>query len=67
MFGIGYEDLVTGGTAILEGGGELGRLLFPAGSGSAPLGRVLDELKTEADALFRPSGQNNASTRLRAA
>jgi uncharacterized protein YhaN len=69
MFGIGYEDLVAGGTAIVEGGGDLGRLLFSAGSGSAPLGRVLDELKAEADVLFRPSGQkqriNEAASRLK--
>ena len=57
MFGIGYEDLVAGGTEVVRGGGDLGRLLFAAGSGSAPLGRVLDQLNAEADALFRPAGQ----------
>jgi uncharacterized protein YhaN len=57
MFGIGYEDLVRGGREIIQGGGDLGRLIFAAGSGASNLGAVLDELKTDADALFRPSGQ----------
>ena len=57
MFGIGYEDLVAGGREIIQGGGDLGRLIFAAGSGASNLGVVLDELQTDADALFRPSGQ----------
>jgi uncharacterized protein YhaN len=57
MFGIGYEDLVRGGREIIQGGGDLGRLIFAAGSGASNLGAVLDELQTDADALFRPAGQ----------
>lgn len=57
MFGIGYEDLVAGGREIVRGGGELGRLIFAAGSGLAGLGMVLEGLQAEADALFRPAGQ----------
>ena len=57
MFGIGYEDLVRGGREIIQGGGDLGRLIFSAGSGASNLGAVLDELQSDADALFRPSGQ----------
>lgn len=57
MFGIGYDDLVAGGRAIVAGGGDLGRLIFTAGSGVADLGAVAEGLKTEADALFRPAGQ----------
>jgi uncharacterized protein YhaN len=57
MFGIGYEDLVRGGREIIQGGGDLGRLIFAAGSGASNLGAVLDELQADADALFRPSGQ----------
>jgi uncharacterized protein YhaN len=57
MFGIGHGDLVAGGAEIVRGGGDLGRLLFAAGSGAAPLGRVLDALTAESDALFRPAGQ----------
>jgi uncharacterized protein YhaN len=57
MFGIDYEDLVRGGREIIQGGGDLGRLIFAAGSGASNLGAVLDELQTDADTLFRPSGQ----------
>ena len=57
MFGIGYEDLVRGGREIIQGGGDLGRLIFAAGSGASNLSAVLDELQADADALFRPSGQ----------
>jgi uncharacterized protein YhaN len=69
MFGIGYEDLVAGGREIVRGGGELGRLIFAAGSGLAELGTVRDGLQAEADALFRPAGQkqkiNDALGRLK--
>lgn len=69
MFGIGYEDLVAGGREIVRGGGELGRLIFAAGSGLAGLGTVRDGLQAEADALFRPAGQkqkiNDAIGRLK--
>jgi uncharacterized protein YhaN len=57
MFGIGYEDLVAGGREIVQGGGDLGRLIFAAGSGVADLGAVAEGLQAEADALFRPAGQ----------
>jgi uncharacterized protein YhaN len=57
MFGIGYEDLVAGGREIVQGGGDVGRLIFAAGSGAANLGAVVEGLQSEADALFRPSGQ----------
>ena len=57
MFGIGYEDLVAGGREIVQGGGDLGRLIFAAGSGVADLGAVVEGLRDEADALFRPAGQ----------
>jgi uncharacterized protein YhaN len=69
MFGIGYEDLVAGGREIVRGGGELGRIIFAAGSGLADLRSVGDGLQAEADALFRPAGQkqkiNDALGRLK--
>ncbi|MFZ0452054.1 MAG: AAA family ATPase [Desulfatiglandaceae bacterium] len=57
MFGIDHGDLVRGGTEIIQGGGNLGQMLFAAGSGIADLRKVQEELQAEADALFRPSGQ----------
>lgn len=69
MFGIGHGDLVRGGTEIIQGGGSLGQMLFAAGSGIADLRRVQEELQSEADTLFRPSGQkpliNEALSRLK--
>jgi len=57
MFGIGYDSLVRGGREIISGGGSVGQILFAAGSGIANLREVQAQLKAEADALFRPSGQ----------
>jgi uncharacterized protein YhaN len=57
MFGIGYPELVRGGWEIVQGGGNLGQLIFSAGSGVANLREIQNELQSEADALFRPSGQ----------
>ncbi|UCF93838.1 MAG: AAA family ATPase [Desulfobacterales bacterium] len=57
MFGLGYADLVRGGQEITKGGGSVGRIIFTAGSGIANLREVQEELQTEADSLFRPSGQ----------
>jgi len=57
MFGIGYPELVHGGREIVQGGGNLGQLIFSAGSGVANLREIQNELQSEADALFRPSGQ----------
>ena len=57
MFGIGYEELVRGGREIMQGGGDVGRLVFAAGSGVAHLGAVLKELQVDADTLFRAAGK----------
>ncbi len=56
MFGIGYEDLVHGGREIVRGGGRLGQIIFSAGSGIANLRKIQDDLQSEADMLFKPSG-----------
>jgi uncharacterized protein YhaN len=60
LFGIGYEDLVQGGQEIIQGGGNLGRLIFSAGSGIVNLQEIQKELQDAADALFRPSAQKPA-------
>ncbi|MCP4745426.1 MAG: AAA family ATPase [Desulfobacteraceae bacterium] len=57
MFGIGYEDLVRGGQEIIKGGGDLGQLVFSAGSGIVNLLEIQKELQTEADRFFKPAGQ----------
>jgi uncharacterized protein YhaN len=69
MLGIGHDDLVKGGRDIVHGGGDLGRLMFGAGSGVSDVGAVLAGLRSEADALFAPKGQkmpiNDAIARLK--
>lgn len=57
MFGIDHAALVKGGKEIILGGGNIGQVLFAAGSGISDLSNVQEQLKVEADALFRPSGQ----------
>jgi len=58
MFGIGYDDLVAGGREIVSGGGDLGQLVFSAGSGIVRLRGVRDALHAEAEGLYKPSGKN---------
>jgi uncharacterized protein YhaN len=60
MFGIGYDDLVAGGRQIVSGGGDLGQLVFSAGSGIVRLKEIRDALQAEAENLFKPSGKNPA-------
>ena len=55
-FAIDYQELVTGGRAIVQGSGDLGEILFAAASGVADLGAVQKRLAEEAEALFKPRG-----------
>ncbi len=57
MFGIAHADLVRGGREIIQGGGSMGQIIFAAGSGVANLREIQQDLQSEADQLFRPSGQ----------
>jgi len=57
MFGIDHADLIRGGKEIIQGGGTVGQILFAAGAGLSDLRRIQEELESEADDLFRPSGQ----------
>ena len=55
-FGIDYPTLVAGGKEVTAGKGDLGQLLFSAGSGLANLGKLLTTLESDAAAVFKPSG-----------
>ena len=55
-FVIDHAELVAGGRAVVDGGGDLGRVLFAAGSGLAGLGAVQKRLDDEAEALFKRGG-----------
>lgn len=56
MFGIDHAELVNGGKEIVRGSGDVGQLLFAAGSGIAGLRSVRENLKKEADKFFLPRG-----------
>ena len=55
-FALDHEELVQGGKVILQGGGELGAVLFQAGGGLKNLLDVQHELDRELEALFKPGG-----------
>jgi uncharacterized protein YhaN len=60
MFGIDHDTLVKGGDAIVNGNGDLGRILFAAGASIADLRGIQNGLQEEADALFLPNGKKPA-------
>ena len=55
-FALDHDELVQGGKAILQGGGELGALLFQAGGGLRNLQEMQRQLEQEIEDLFKPSG-----------
>ncbi|WP_373499224.1 AAA family ATPase [Desulfococcus sp.] len=60
LFGIDHAGLADGGRAILQGTGDAGQILFAAGAGIADFRKVLGDLKTEAETLFKPGAQKPA-------
>lgn len=54
LFGLTHASLRAGGDDMLAAKGDLGRMLFEAGSSLAGVLRVLDALDAEAAALFTP-------------
>ncbi len=57
MFGLGHEQLVRGGREIVAGSGDVGQVLFAAGSGVADLQSVLGDLESRVAELYLPRGQ----------
>ena len=58
LFGLNHVTLTEGGREILEGDGDLGQLLFAAGSGLTHLRGALSSLENEARDLYAERGQN---------
>jgi uncharacterized protein YhaN len=58
MFSLDDATLETGGNNILASKGDLGQLLFSASAGIGDLSRNLAELKTEADAFYKPRARS---------
>ncbi len=59
-FGLSHEELVQGGKAILEGGGDLGEILFAAGAGVSQLKAVQAKLDESGSDLFVAGGSKGA-------
>ncbi|MFO0865604.1 MAG: AAA family ATPase [Gemmataceae bacterium] len=57
MFGLDQESLVRGGQDILQGKGQLGPMLFAAGSGISDARAVQDALRDEWEELFKAAGR----------
>jgi uncharacterized protein YhaN len=58
MFAIDHTMLRHGGEAIVQGGGEIGRILFAAGASIGDLRAIQKGLEVEAGELFLPHGKN---------
>lgn len=54
MYALDHATLVEGGAGILSASDDLGRMLFQSASGIEHLGRVLQRLQEESDALWAP-------------
>lgn len=56
QFGLSHKELVAGGRAILDGGGDLGEMLFAAGTGTGTLRAARTQLEKDRRELFIERG-----------
>ncbi len=56
LYGVDHEKLIQGGEDILAQKGEVGQALFAAGAGMSSLRKILDDLDTAAESLFKARG-----------
>jgi len=64
QFGISHQELVSGGRAILDGAGDLGEMLFAAGTGTGTLRSARQQLEKERRELFIERGSTGAINKL---
>ena len=57
LFCVDHDELRLGSEALLDAGGEIGRLVFGAALGARPLGEVLRRLDSRAGELYKESGR----------
>ncbi|MEO5327388.1 MAG: AAA family ATPase [Magnetococcus sp. THC-1_WYH] len=57
LYGLDHERLRKGGEAVLEGKGEVGELLFEAGSGISKVRQIMDQMREEAETFYKPRGK----------
>ena len=62
-FALDHEELIQGGKAILQGGGELGAVLFQAGGGLKNLLEVQRELTASSMSCSSPAGRSRDQRR----
>ena len=55
-FVLDHDRMKAGGSEIVKGGGDLGEMLFSAGTGIAGFRRIRDELESQAGDLFKKGG-----------
>ncbi len=58
QFGLNWQNLVDGGQEMIRSEGELGRILFAAGSGLTVFSKVQEAIKKEMDELYLQAGKN---------
>jgi len=56
-FGLDGDELRRGGQAVVDGGGDLGELLFAAAAGAAGLHATKARIDEDANALYLPRGR----------
>lgn len=56
LFGLDHTGLVQGGKSLLQEKGSAGTTLFSAGTGIASLERILNDMREERRAVFKPQG-----------
>ncbi len=60
MFGIDHARLREAGREIAEGKGQVGQLLFAAGTGIGHLRSLQEQLQQQLDELFKPRGRGGS-------
>lgn len=64
QFGLSHKELVAGGRAILDGGGDLGEMLFAAGTGTGNLRAARAQLEKDRRELFIERGSAGTINKL---
>ncbi|MBF8274266.1 MAG: SMC protein, partial [Magnetococcales bacterium] len=65
LYGLDHERLRSGGESVLQGKGEVGTLLFEAGSGLSGIRSVLDRVRMDAESIFKPRGHTKLLNTIR--
>lgn len=64
QFGLSHQELVAGGRAIINGGGDLGEMLFAAGTGTGTLRAARAQLEKDRRELFIEKGSTGTINKL---